>query len=721
MKITKKTLLSVTISVLIALMCVGFGTVSAHAAQTDIDAQSASSLDIRNLSTINRTTVNAGEVVTLTSVPSGGIAPYRYKYYVRFRDTDEWIHLDKYEGKQKFSRASSRSGYYELKSVISDVTGRKAEKTFNVTVVKATGNKLINGSRLNKDFFVPGETVDVTTAVHGGTKPYKFTYYVKDANGSKKVLASGRMNDTFSYQPSEPGYYTLTVSACDRENHTIEKTLSYTVINKTSQPLVNDSIITNNVITTGHKLVVDASGSGGTAPYKYSYYYRLRATDKLITLSTDSNSSAFSRVFNEPGYYDFIVRVTDYNGKRTDKKLQFAVTKETGLRLENVSAISSSTVESGSRLVMKASAKGGKAPYRYRFYIQKDGGQWTRVEGYTPKDTYNYLTSSPGNYKARFLIADANNNTVQKDISFRVIRTTGRPCTVNITANKSFLYPGQNVTVSVKAEGGTEPYSYSFLYKAPDSNWTIIKDYSSATSVTATINKPGTNILRVSVKNGDGKIVSANTEISVISNTKLNVIYNTRMMDSPEWAGNSLGSVGAGTKAELVEKSGRWYKVYCNGKIGWIYNLAFNGGKNYSTITTSTLPAVVDDYIFNNGRDIRTLFNFALCTGYCSMNKDTLENMCVYILKYRRGACYQRAAILYYFLERAGYDVVRVSDGIDKYTGNSPHNWVIVKTGDGWRHIDPTPVIGLPTFYLVRDRDVSPYFAWDRNKYPACS
>ena len=101
------------------------------------------------------------------------------------------------------------------------------------------------------------------------------------------------------------------------------------------------------------------------------------------------------------------------------------------------------------------------------------------------------------------------------------------------------------------------------------------------------------------------------------------------------------------------------------------------------------------------------------------MNRDTAENMCVYILKYRRGACYQRAALLSYMLSRAGYETYRVYDGYNKST-SSPHNWVIVKTDEGWRHIDATPFRYMKSPYLVKDSAVSPYFSWDTKKYPKC-
>ena len=117
---------------------------------------------------------------------------------------------------------------------------------------------------------------------------------------------------------------------------------------------------------------------------------------------------------------------------------------------------------------------------------------------------------------------------------------------------------------------------------------------------------------------------------------------------------------------------------------------------------------------------MKQLFNYVYYTGYQSMRSDTLENLCVYILKYHRGACYHKAALLYYLCDRAGFEIVRVYDGIDRYTGGDPHNWCIIKTANGWRHIDATPIRGLEVMYLKTDAYVSRYFSWNRSKYPVC-
>lgn len=87
------------------------------------------------------------------------------------------------------------------------------------------------------------------------------------------------------------------------------------------------------------------------------------------------------------------------------------------------------------------------------------------------------------------------------------------------------------------------------------------------------------------------------------------------------------------------------------------------------------MPTVVDDILFDTGTSLKSMFNYAYSMRYRYVSNDSIENLCVYILKYGRGACYHHAALLYYMMDRAGYEAIIIRDGIDDYTGGGPHNW----------------------------------------------
>ena len=162
---------------------------------------------------------------------------------------------------------------------------------------------------------------------------------------------------------------------------------------------------------------------------------------------------------------------------------------------------------------------------------------------------------------------------------------------------------------------------------------------------------------------------------------------------------------------------GRWIKAQYGDHCGWIYNKALGVTTNCTTVTVSTLPAAADDLIFDCNLNTKNIFDFVLHKlAYRSINEQGLEEMAAYALQYRRGACYQRAALMCYLLDRIGYDTIYVSGTVTIY-GNTHHKWCLAKTANGWRHFDPTPVT-VTEYCNVTDKEMS-IFAWDHTKYPA--
>jgi hypothetical protein len=188
-------------------------------------------------------------------------------------------------------------------------------------------------------------------------------------------------------------------------------------------------------------------------------------------------------------------------------------------------------------------------------------------------------------------------------------------------------------------------------------------------------------------------------------------------MKNSKWACASLCSVPKNAYVNVICQSGRWFRVKYGNKVGWLYNLSLGNYKNYSTINVNTIDAVADDTLFIRGRSMKVLYEYVKNLNYMHMDPMSYEENVAYIMKYHRGACYQRSSLLCYLLNRAGYEAVRVTDG---RTRRGPHNWCIVKTSAGYSHIDPTSVLGMGMTYLETDSYMSRNVFWDKSKYPAC-
>lgn len=282
------------------------------------------------------------------------------------------------------------------------------------------------------------------------------------------------------------------------------------------------------------------------------------------------------------------------------------------------------------------------------------------------------------------------------------------PTKISLNKRTLVLYVGEKYDLNSSLPSGEA--AHSIVYTSADSG---IASVAKAGGL-VTAKKLGTTTVTATAYNG--KKVSCT--VAVVSKKNAVAVNGSVIKNKAAWSGKNIGSFKSGAKLNQITKSGCWIKVEYNGNIGYVYNRSFGVKSNYSSINKSTLPIVVDDWFFSNGTGIKGIFNYCYSVSYSSLPKEGMEDMCVRAIKMRMGACYHHAALLKYMLERAGYSSIYV-EGIDKYTGGGPHAWTMVKTNDGWRHIDATQVRGLQTFYLVKDSVISPYFKWDRNKYPA--
>ncbi len=596
-----------------------------------------------------------------------------------------------------------------------------AYQTLSVQTTKLDASE----TKLSSDSVYVGEGLTVYAKATGGTAPYKYKYTYRIKNGEWVTASDYSSISSYSLKLSDHiGEYTVRVCIKDSENNYTSKYLNVVVKQKTGQLFENsNSSVSSNTAYIGNTITATADFKGGTAPYKYKYSYR-NGSGEWVSVggyTTDTNKKI--TVPNTPGFYTVRIGALDADNHYTSKYINITVKQKTGQTLaNNGSSLNTGTVNVGGTVTAAAKFKGGTAPYKYKYSYRRNGSsEWVSVGGYTT-DTNKKITvpNTSGFYTVRIGVLDADNNYTSKYVDLTVKKSMGTALSANDSnSNATSAVEGSTITFNAKFTGGSMPYKYKYSYRTGSGSWQELTDYTTSSSYNLKFANAGEYTFRVAGIDADGKYVSKYIGINIYSKTSTKVINTSYIQASAKWASWSYEKVPSGAQVNIITKSGNWFKVKYNNRIGWLYNLSLGNYKNYSTVNTSTLPTIADDIIFSKGKSIPAFYSYSMSMSYTgSARSDTLENLCVYALKYRRGACYHRAAILYYLLDRAGFEAVRINDGIDMYTGGGPHNWCMVKVSGKWRHIDSTPVIGLPRFYLVTDNAIAPYFKWDRNKYP---
>lgn len=580
----------------------------------------------------------------------------------------------------------------------------------------AEAEPLTGYSSLRKDSLIVGANAVILGKAEGGQLPYSYTYSYKSVTDKDWTdIPAEETAAMCRFTPEKPGRYDVRCTVTDAAGSTVTNEDRLLLWQDTGKEFANTTVTEDKTISLGESIVLETTAEGGRIPYETKYFVKSDRDDSYKQIRSYGESSQYSYTPKAAGYYTVKLRVRDAAGVYKDKTMRLTVVKKSAIPLKNNSTTDKKSITEKTAVTMKASALGGTAPYEYKYLYKKDGGSWVQLKGYSSKrPSLSFTPDSIGYYKLRVRIRDYDGNVCDKDIDLTVTRKTGKTLSNGSFVSSNFVEQKKSLTLSAKASGGVMPYKYKFyMYSDKEKKWAELNSYGTKTSYKLSLSDMGSYRFMIRVRDAEEKVSSKKFTVEVYSESKKTTAY-TDLMKEARWSSGVLTYVPRGSTVYMYSKSGDWYKVLYGQTMGWMHKSAFG-------ISDGTgLETMADNIIAQYGTSIQSLYNYANWTGYTGMNDLGYRDNIAYIMRYRRGACYQRACLLCFLLDRAGYTVIRVSNGIDRYTGGSPHNWVIISTNQGWRHIDPTPVIGLGKFYLVTDYAISPYFSWDRKKYPAC-
>ncbi|RHO49495.1 CAP domain-containing protein [Clostridium sp. AM09-51] len=151
--------------------------------------------------------------------------------------------------------------------------------------------------------------------------------------------------------------------------------------------------------------------------------------------------------------------------------------------LVNTSTISATNITLGSSIKLTASATGGTAPYKFKYYCKPEGdSKWTALTGTTTNATLTKKPARAITYQFAVKIADAKGKTSTKYFKVRVNPALSNVSTISATNIKL----GSSVKLTAKATGGTSPYKYKYYCRPQgDSKWTAL----TGTTTNATFTK----------------------------------------------------------------------------------------------------------------------------------------------------------------------------------------------------------------------------------------
>ncbi len=321
----------------------------------------------------------------------------------------------------------------------------------------------------------------------------------------------------------------------------------------------------------GDTVTWTASAEGGSGTLRYCFYvYKGSAVVKKGSYST---AKTFSFAPTEAGIYKAKVFVKDASGTIVTR-VSGNTTVSLPLKIGSVKA-NRTSAQTGTSITWTASASGGCGTLRYCFYVYKDGA--VIIKGaYSTAKTYTYTPMDAGTYTAKVFVKD-DTGTIVRKMGTGVAVNGGLPVVDSIAADKASAVPGDTITWTASASGGSGALKYCFyIYR----DGTIVRkgSYSAAKTTEYTAETAGTYTAKVFVKDGAGKIASK-TSGSTGVYTPLDIHEINCLNDLvPEWSYISwdvevLGGSGVFLYNYYVYKSGISSVVE---KSGWMNSASYS-------------------------------------------------------------------------------------------------------------------------------------------------
>lgn len=280
----------------------------------------------------------------------------------------------------------------------------------------------------------------------------------------------------------------------------------------------------------GGTVTLKATAKNGTPTYKYKFLYKIDNGSWQVAKDY-STSNTVSIKFTNSGKYTLRSMVKDSKNATAYCDMTANVAKVIQ-PLVNNSTISATKINYGATVKVTGKATGGDGTYYYAYQYKAADGSWVTPKSWSTQSSLSIKLPSAGYYTVKVTVKDKDNRQAAKSFTVTVVSKTGKTLTNSSTVSATKLATTENLTVTGKGAGGTQPYKYSFYYKKTDvSTWTTVKTNQQTVACSFKLSNPGFYNVKCVVIDLDGKqsaktftvTSTKNTGSTLVNNSKLNV------------------------------------------------------------------------------------------------------------------------------------------------------------------------------------------------------
>jgi len=412
--------------------------------------------------------LDLGQQLQLSVQASGGTPPYTLELYINGVK----------EGQVEPGSVTlnfSSPGTYDIYVNLTDSSGYTVSSNVIQVQVNPDPTLLLSLSKAELDL-KQGDILSLQA--QGGTPPYTLSLTV---NGTSEPVKLGENQLNFS----SPGTYLIQVTLVDSSGFKVTRQISVTV---NPDPTVNLSA-SSPVLDANQVLDLLVHAEGGTTPYNLTFYIN------GVQYPANQGVNAFN--VTQPGTYDIYVNLTDSSGYTVSSNvIQVQVNPDPTLTLR----YNGTVTDVGVPIVISAVSNYGTPPYHLLWDVN---GETLQGQGVT-------LGSSPGTYDLTVFLTDSRNYTVSATLKVQVNPDPSLHLGLNQSSN-NLLYTGNVLDVNASVQGGTPPYTYTWILDDREMGTTSNPQY----QLTLT---PGNHNLTVVVTDHLGLRAEYSTQVSASYN-----------------------------------------------------------------------------------------------------------------------------------------------------------------------------------------------------------
>jgi GH25 family lysozyme M1 (1,4-beta-N-acetylmuramidase) len=353
--------------------------------------------------TATPSTITLGATSALQASATGGVTPYTYSYTGLPTGCQS-------ANASSLSCTPTVTGSFTVTLNVTDSARRSAVASLVLTVNTVGGPTISSFTASPASIPLGGSSYLNVTAV-GGKAPLTYAY---------RGLPSGCLSASvvsLKCTPLQAGNFTITVVVTDSNAKNASKSTTLAIIPPVGYPTITSFTATPSTITIGATTLLQASATGGSTPYTYSY----------TGLPTGCQSANVSSLYCTPtvtGSYTVTVNVTDTARRSVGTNLVLTVNPSTVSPLKITAfTVSPNPIYEGNTTFFNVTATGGVSPLSYAYS--------GLPQGCSTADTAT-LSCSPtanGTYGVQVTVTDSSGSSVTAStfVTVLVQSTTTQP------------------------------------------------------------------------------------------------------------------------------------------------------------------------------------------------------------------------------------------------------------------------------------------------------